>query len=201
MHDWQLLSEARQTPEGCQKDNGLACDALRAKIERLSADCPSNSHVAMANAVLAFDDRNFARAQQLLDELFGPGNMNPEAVVLRARIAMEQGNMPFAVKFLEQQIHQIGDHAGLRETYASAFYLTGHWAEAQAQLTVAQRLGAPAWRTAYGLGLIEEAQGHYEQAKLRYEAALKAKPGYQTAESRLRALVASGKIPAAGLKF
>jgi tetratricopeptide (TPR) repeat protein len=190
--DWQMLSDAREAPGSCAN-----CDALQAKVERLSVDCPSNSNVMMANALLAFDGRNFVRAQQLLDELSSAGGVNPEAGVLRGRIAMEQGNMPFALKFLDQQIHRTGDHAGLRETYASALYLTNRWDEAREELGVAQRLGAPAWRTAYGLGLIEEALGRYEQAKLRYQEALTAKPGWPPAASRLRTLAVSGRVPAA----
>src|SRR5581483_2170287 len=69
--NWKALNDAVQAPGGCAQDNGLACAALRAKIERLSVDCPNNPDVIMANALLAFEDRRFTRAQQLLDELFG----------------------------------------------------------------------------------------------------------------------------------
>ncbi len=62
------------------------------------------------------------------------------------------------------------------------------------QLT-AGNLGAPAWRIAYGQGLIEEVKGRFEQARLRYQEALQAKPGWKQAESRFRALVASGDLP------
>ncbi len=194
--DWRRLTDLRQMPGACGKDNGLTCDALRARIERLSVDCPGNNRVVMANALLAFDAHSFVRAQQLLDELFALGDINPEAGVLRARIAMEQGNMPFALRFLEQQIRQNGDHAGLRETYSSALYLTSRWEEAKQQMGIAQRLGSPVWRISYGLGLIEEAQGNYEQAQLRYKEALRARPDWALAKSRVRALAASGKIPA-----
>jgi tetratricopeptide (TPR) repeat protein len=183
-----------QSPGGCGQDNGIACAALRSKIERLAVDCPTNPDVLMANALLAFEDRSFTRSQQLIDNLFGLGVSYPQAVELRARIAMSQGNVRFAVRFLEEKIREMGAEPGIRETYASALFVANRWDEAQAQLDIAARLGAPAWRVAYGSGLIEEAKGRFEAAKVKYQEALQANPGWSQAESRLRALQASGKI-------
>jgi len=191
---WKAFNEAAQAPGGCAQDNGLTCGTLRAKIERLAVDCPGNPDVLMANALLAFQDRSFTRAQQLLDDLFGLGVSYPEAVGLRARIALAQGNTRFALRFLEEKIREMGSDSGMREVYASALFVANRWDEAQAQLDVAVRLGAPAWRVAYGSGLIEEARGHFDAAKLKYQEALKSKPGWSQAESRLRALAASGRI-------
>jgi hypothetical protein len=140
---WRSLNEALQTPEGCAAENGLRCEGLRTQIERLSIDCPSNPDVIMANALLAFSRRDFVRTQQLLDELFSLAVSYPEAAELRARVALEQGNARFAVRFLDQQIRLHGDHPGMRETYASALYFVGRWDEAQAQLQIAKRLGGP----------------------------------------------------------
>ncbi len=173
---WQALQNALQTPGGCDAENGMVCEVLRARIQRLSLDCPGHPQLLMANALLAFDSRNFARAQQLLDELFALHTSTPEAAMLRARIALEQGNAAFALRFLDQQIRQTGDHPGLREVYASALYLVGRWEEAREQLTVAQRLGAPGWRVAYSLGLIAEATSAFEQARVRYQEAIAARP-------------------------
>jgi tetratricopeptide (TPR) repeat protein len=191
---WRALSEALKTPGGCEQDKGLRCDALRSQIDRLSVDCPGNPDVVMANALLAFDARNFVRAQQLLDELFSLGVSNPEAAVLRIRIALEQGNTPFALRFAEQQVRQRGDDAGLRESYASALYLAGRWDDARVQLSSAQQFGAPAWRIAYAQGLVAEAEGKLEDAKLRYQEALRSRPDWKAAESRLRALMAQGRV-------
>jgi len=191
---WQALSDALQTSGGCQAENGQHCEVLRSQIERLSIDCPNNPDVLMANALLAFETHNFARSQQLLDELFSLPVLYPEAAVLRARLSLEQGNIPFALRFLSEQINRSGDHAGLRETYASALYLSGRFDDAMAQIVIAQRLGAPAWRVAFCEGLIEEAAGKFEAAKLRYQEALKARPGWPAAASRLNALVATGKV-------
>ncbi len=54
----------------------------------------------------------------MLDELASLHTAYPEAAVLRARIALEEGNRPFAIRFLDQQIRQFGDVPQLRETYA-----------------------------------------------------------------------------------
>jgi len=191
---WRALHEALQAPGGCELDSAVRCEALRSQIERLSVDCPGNPDIVMANALLAFDGKDFVRSQQLLDQIFSTGVVPPEAAVLRARIAIEQGNLQFAIRFLDQQIHQTGDSAGLRETYASALFLAGRLDEADIQLSIAEKLAAPGWRVAYGKGLIDEARGRFAEAGSRYQEALRAKPGWKQAESRLRALVASGKI-------
>jgi tetratricopeptide (TPR) repeat protein len=191
---WRELHQALQTQEGCASDKGVLCEALRREIERLSVDCPNTPEVLMANALLAYDERNFVRTQQLLDELFSLGVRYPEATALRARIAMEQGNTQFAIRFLDEQIKLRGDEAGLRETYASALFLVGRFDQARAQLAAAQQLGAPIWRIAYGLALIDESQGRFAEARAHYKQALTARPAWQPAESRLRALVVSGKV-------
>jgi hypothetical protein len=83
----------------------------------------------------------------------------------------------------------------LHETYASALYLAQLWEPARQQLSIAARLGAPAWRVAYSLGLIAEAQHLFSQAKVHYEESLRARPGWNLPEARLRALVAEEKVP------
>lgn len=184
---WQQLRQLLESRE-CDRDRGLDCEVLRLQIERLSVDCPGNTDVLMANALLAFEDRNLTRAQQLLDQIFASGSVDPDAAVMRARIALEQGNLQYALKFLEQRIRSTGDHAGLREAYASALYFSGQLDRAEIELTAAGELGAPPWRVAYGKGLIEEKRGRFAEAARQYEEALAAKPGWKDAESRLRAL-------------
>jgi hypothetical protein len=76
----------------------------------------------------------------------------------------------------------------LHETYASALYLAGRLPEATGELTIAGTLGAPRWRVAYHLGLIEEASGRSERASQLYTEALQQNPGWAPAQSRLNAL-------------
>ena len=98
--------------------------------------------------------------------------------------------MPFALKFLAQQIRISMDHAGLREVYASALYLAKRLEEAKSELEIAAALGAPKWRIAYHRGLIEEATGHLAEAERNYEDALRERPGWKAADSRLKGLQA-----------
>jgi tetratricopeptide (TPR) repeat protein len=190
---WIALEEARSQASGCELlSNGMdRCEDLRLQIEHIAQDCPNDVQALMANAVLAYDEKQFVKSQQFLDSLFSLRETYPEAAVLRARLALEEGNVPFALRYLEQQIRLSPDHAGLRELHASALYSAGRLDEARNSLTTAERLGAPAWRIAYGRGLIEEAAGQTAAARMYYEAALRARPGFKPAESRLRGLDAS----------
>jgi hypothetical protein len=60
--------------------------------------------------------------------------------------------------------------------------------EARAELTRAGALGAPRWRIAYHLGMIEEVSGHPAEATRLYMEALQGNPAFTAADSRLRAL-------------
>jgi tetratricopeptide (TPR) repeat protein len=191
---WGELEEGLQTPGGCDPEHAADCEYARVRIERLAIDCPNIPDVILANALLAFDARSFVRSQELLDELFSLNVTYPQAVVLRARIALEQGNTPYALRFLKEQIDRVGDDSSLREAYASALFVARRWDEATGQLTIAEKLGAPAWRIAYSQGLIAEESGKFEAAKVLYQRALAARPGWRPPQSRLRALVATGKV-------
>ncbi len=190
-HDWEELQEARST--GCAiQGNGLdRCESLRLQMEQIGQDCPNDSQALLVNAVLAYDEKQFVKAQQLLDSLFSLRGAYPDAAVLRARLALEEGNTPFALRYLDQQIAVSPDHAGLRELYASALYSVGRLDDARTSLMAAQRLGSPSWRIDYSRGLIEEAAGRPVDARMFYEAALRARPGWSAAQARLRGLDAA----------
>ena len=180
--------------KGCD-DNGAQpqnsdCDRLRRELERLAVVCPGHTPTLMANAVVAYDEHRTANAQQFLDQILAQSRSYPDAAVLRARIAIEEGNLPFARRLLEQQIKLAPDHAGLHETYGGALYLSGQLPQARYELTTAGELGAPRWRVAYDLGLIEEASGQLAEARRYYAEALEGNPGWAPAQSRLKALAA-----------
>jgi tetratricopeptide (TPR) repeat protein len=105
---------------------------------------------------------------------------------------VEQGDLPFARRFLEAQIRLAPDHAGLHETYAAALFLGGAMDDARRELTTAGRLGAPRWRVAYHLGLLEEAAQRLDEARRLYAEALAAHPGWEPAQARLNALRTGG---------
>jgi len=172
------------------------CEHLRLEIARLAVICPTHAPTLMANAVIAYDENRPADAQQFLDLILAQPHGYPDAGVLRGEIAIEEGNLPFALRMLEQQISLAPDHAGLHETHAAALYLDGKLMDARTELTLAQALGAPRWRIAYHLGLIEEASGRRDEASRYYADAVAGNPGFQPAESRLKALRATtGNAP------
>jgi len=187
---WSALGEIRGSAAGCTGESASRCEYLRAEIDRLGQNCQTGGEALLASAILAFDDRQLARAQQYLDNLLSSPRANPDAAALRARVAIEEGNLSFALRFLAEQIRLSGDHAGLREVYASALFLSGDHTKAKEQLAAAEKLGAPVWRVEYGRGLIAEAAKDLEAAIRHFTAAAKARPDWPLPTARLRALTA-----------
>ena len=171
------------------------CDRLRQELERLVVVCPGHMPTLMANAIVAYDEAQSVRSQQLLDQILARSGSHPDAAVLRARIAIEEGNVPFARRLLEQQIRLVPDHFGLHETYGATLYLERQLPEARRELTTAQELGAPRWRIAYHLGLVAEASGQLDEARQHYTEAVDGNPGWAPAQSRLNGLRAQAARP------
>ena len=185
--------------KGCQIEASTAgpaeCDRLHHALQRLLVICPGDAPTLIANAVVAYDEHNSVQSQQFLDEALAQPGRYPDAAVLRARIAIEEGNVPFARRLLEQRIRLVPDHAGLHETLGAALYLEGRLPEATLELTTARALGAPGWRVAYHLGLVEEASGRFEEASRHYGEALEGNPAWAQAQSRFNALRAKAATP------
>jgi len=174
--------------DGCDVGGGDNCLRARAAVERQLVICPAHVPTMMANAVLAYDERRPLVAQQLLDEILSQSGSRGDAAVLRARIAIEGGNLAFSRRLLEQHLKLAPEHAGLHETYGALLYFAGEMAGARGELATARALGAPAWRVAYHLGLIAEALSFPDEAQKYYAESLQGNPGYQPAEARLKAL-------------
>ncbi|MFN0102807.1 MAG: tetratricopeptide repeat protein [Bryobacteraceae bacterium] len=187
-HTWNALQEIRGSAAGCTGDFAVRCDYLRSEIDRLGQNCQTGGEALLASAILAFDDRQLAKAQQYLDNLLSSQQPNPDAAVLRARVAIDEGNLPFALRFLAEHVRLRGDHAGLREVYASALFLNGASSKATEQLDAAQQLGAPVWRVEYGKGLIAEAANEVDEAVRHFTVAAKERPDWPLPAARLRAL-------------
>ena len=192
---YEALRAKDCTVNGSGERGGAECDRLEREIATLGVVCSAHAPTLMANAVIAYDKQRPADSQQMLDVILSQPRGYPDAAVLRARIAIEEGNLQFAQRLLGQQIKLVPDHSGLHETYAAALYLDGKMAEARGELTMAGLLGAPRWRVAYHLGLIEEALGLGAEAGRLYAEALQGNPGWAPADSRLKALRAKGDAP------
>jgi len=183
------LEEGNLDPRKCQVGSiADICEDSRREIERIATQCPSSGSAQYAGAILAFDRRELAKAQQLLDALLSNGGIHPDAAALRARIALEEGNVPYAIRFLSGQVRLAPADYRLRETLASAYYLARRWQEATNELQAAETLGAPAWRVAYHSGLILEANGSTDLAIRQFEKVLVERPGYRPAADRILAL-------------
>jgi predicted Zn-dependent protease len=171
------------------------CTGLLREIEHLSAICPGHPPTLLAGAIVAYEARQLVKAQHFLDQIFEHPVIHPDAATLRARIAIEEGNLPFARRLVEEQIQLTPDHAGLREVHGAALYLSGRLDEARRELQAALAFGAPEWRVAYHLGLVEESAGNIPAAIVQYTAALSRNPGWRAAQSRLNALRQGSVVP------
>jgi predicted Zn-dependent protease len=190
LNDWLRRYEAEKA-RGCSSAGGTgstACLDLQPEVERLSLSCPAHVPTLMANAVVAHERGQRARAQQLLDQVLERPGLNPPAAALRARIAIEEGNLPFARRFLEEQIKSAPNSAELRELHGAALYLSSQLDQARRELRAAGALGAPDWRVAYHLGLVEEAAGNLDAAIAHYADAVSRNAQWKPAQDRLDAL-------------
>ncbi len=178
-HDW--WGERGQTVD---------CERIHREIDRLYAEYPAHARVTLANAVLHYESGRRETAQFLLDQLLEQPAAFPEAAILRARIALTEGNTTRARHVLEQQTSLAPDHAELREALASAYFLEGQYDEADNQLRIALILGAPGWRADYHRGLILEAQGQPRLACEAFDSALQRRQDFPAALSRLIGLSA-----------
>ncbi|MHA7839501.1 MAG: tetratricopeptide repeat protein, partial [bacterium] len=190
LEDWRRVREDGATCE--QRRPGetplIDCERTRKRIERLAIEFPRDPQVLLAHAVVGFESGRIAEAAQDLDALRRFMPAQPDAALLRSRIAITEGNLRFARRLLDEQIELTPDHAGLRELSASVHYLDGHHDAALRDLERARRLGAPLWRTRYHEGLIAEARGASSRAARAYRASLDENPGFGPARARLRAL-------------
>ncbi len=188
------LTAIQAMPDGCASSNWTReCQQERDAIRRLAVTCSTHTPTLLANALLSYDDRELQRAQEYLDTLFSLRTVQPDAAALRARIALDEGDVPFALRFTDEQIALSPDHGGLREVRAAVLFAANRLTDASSELAIAARLGAPAWRVAYDRGLIAEALHQPADAMQQYQAALTARPGWPPAAARLRGLEAQGK--------
>jgi len=179
--------EAQADAGGAGGDPSKLVDGQRLtnELRRLHVEYPTHAPTLFMLAQVTFDEGRPERAAAYLDDLFATHPMHPEGGLLRSRIAIGEGNLTAARRVLEQQIRYVPDHAGLREALGSVAYMEGDLDAARVDVEMARRLGAPLWRVAFNLGLIEEAAGNHEVAAERYEVALRERPDFAPAASRL----------------
>lgn len=183
-------------PDACagadEASRSGTCERARLAVARILAVCPGHEPTLLTAAALAYESREPERAQQWLDELLRVPAAHPAAAMLRARIAIAQGNLPYARRLLGEQLRLRPDHAGLHEALASALFFSADYPSADEELARALSLGAPPWRVSYHRGLVAERDGRADDAAALFRQALQENPASQEVRARVRALDATG---------
>ncbi|MCU0725512.1 MAG: hypothetical protein MUE73_06960 [Planctomycetes bacterium] len=156
------------------------------EAEFLALEHPRHLPALTLCAALCCELRRSDEAVAYLDIARDVDPTHAEAAILRSRIALEQGNHPYALRLLDEQVALHPDRPEVFETRAAIFFLTGRPQEALQDLTVAEKLGAPAWRVAYNRGLVAESQQRPDVAAVHFANCLALNPGFEPARARLR---------------
>lgn len=140
-------------------------DASRYRIRQLALEFPNHGPTLLVNAELAFEAGDMASAQGYLDRLLTLEPDNVFGGIYRARIALNEGNIPLARDVMERQLEMNPDSPHLHEVMASVHFFSGDLTAADKSLVTAGRLGSAEWRVAYHRGLIAEKRGDVEGAR------------------------------------
>lgn len=170
------------------REDGRRGEAAMRDVDRLVNRYPGDPDILFASAALSAERGDREIARHTLDEALRHRAYFPEAAVLRAELALRDGNVRYARRLLDEQIRGTPDHAALREARAAVFFLERDPIAAERELRRARDLGAPTWRVAYHLGLVAEDDGRTEEARALYQECLEAREDFAPARSRLRGL-------------
>nr|WP_067290496.1 hypothetical protein [Marinobacterium profundum] len=182
----QSVASGSACAEIWASDRGtIDCERILREVERLQVEFPNHERILMTNAVLNYETGRADKSQFLLDQLLARRGPHPEAAIMRARIAVEEGNTRLARDVLQREIMLSPSYSELREALAASFYLEGKYDEAERALAIASRLGSPQWRLDYHSGLLSEARQQWLQACKSYQHALELNAGFQPAIGRL----------------
>lgn len=182
----ELMESLDEIRQGRGEDLGRREREIRASIDQLYYEDPHHVDTAWVLGVLAFEDRDYDRATWYLDSVLRRAPDHARAAEARVRLALEQGNLGFAGRLIEQAVQHSPADAGLREAQALSLSLAEDWRGARQALDDAERLGAPSWRVSFNRGLLAESQGNTADAIANYRDAIELREGdYQRAEDRL----------------
>ncbi|WP_148862805.1 tetratricopeptide repeat protein [Marinobacter fonticola] len=174
--------------EASHQSDWADCEGLLRRLSQLYSTFPANERVKFAAALLSYHAGKREQAGFLLDQILVNERPRPEAAILRARIALEEGNSRRARSLLESQIRQNPMHPSLHEIMAATHFADQEPSQAFRALALAERLGAPPWRVAYHRGLMFETAGNAPAACEQYVTAFSLKPEFVAPHGRLIAL-------------
>ena len=164
-----IVPMASRNNSGCIRSSGVSSPGIAVN------DCPGKASRKAGDS---------AKSQFYLERVLALEPGHPDATALRARIAIDDGNLGFAGKILDDAILVRLDSPLLRETRAWVLHLDGDDEAALDSLAEAERLGSPLWRVAYNRGLIAEHGGDLDTAAEHYRACLEAQE-YEPARRRM----------------
>lgn len=166
------------------------CDGLFRRLSQVYTAFPDNERVSMALALVGYQSGRKQQAGFILDQLLASDRPRPEAAVLRARMALETGNVSRARAILETQSQLNPMHPELHEILAATHFVNRRYPDSLSALALAESLGAPSWRVAYHRGLVFEARKNVSAACEQYVESYRLNPGFHGPKGRLMALTA-----------
>lgn len=189
-HILALYEVNREDGKGCNEmwhpgNETIDCGRLLNELDRLMAEFPHHERILMANAVFSYKSERKDRAQQVLDQLLNHSGSHPEAAILRAKIALEEGNNTLAGQVLRRQIMLVPDNSDLRSALAAVHYANGEYQKARNVLEVKGLSNNYPWEVSYHFGLLAEGDKDWFGACQYYQASLQQQPGYAPAMARL----------------
>jgi tetratricopeptide (TPR) repeat protein len=169
-------------------------ETVKVEIETLAFEFPRHVPILLTNAELAFEASEYEKSQAYCDRILRMQPDNVFAGIIRARIALVDGNVPYARRVLQRQLEYAPESPFIYEVLAGVEFLDGRFAESAKALDHAEALGGEAWRIAYHRGLISERLGQREDAARHFRGCLEIKPQYERARAHL-ALLEHGPTP------
>lgn len=166
----------------------VAPETARLRIEHLSLEFPHHVPTLTMCAMLAFEASEFEKAGSYADRVLALQPENNFAAIIRARVALQEGNLPRAKQILEREIRMTPESPFLHETLASVHYYSDDLDAAEKELRLAAAHGSDAARIAYLRGLIAEKRGSTADAKKLYSEAIRLQPDFEPAQSHLLGL-------------
>lgn len=193
----RTLAQAREVSENnnvnlADEDVVLDVEGAVEEVQRVALDFPNHGPTLVANAIVAYQGGEPEAAERFLDRALKRDPAHARAASLKGRIALEQGNVPFAKRFLEQKVELTPNSSDLRETFAAALLFGGDLAGSLEQLETAERLGAPLERVLFHRGLVALRQAKLDEARTHFRDALSVNPDFLPAQVQMRGLDEGG---------
>ncbi|MFT7464053.1 MAG: tetratricopeptide (TPR) repeat protein [Pseudohongiellaceae bacterium] len=167
---------------------------VRMGLRSLSLQHPAHVPTLVSNGAVSLALGDHPSAEHWLDAALDLDPGHVDAASLRARLAVDVGNLTGARRVLHRAILLRPDAAELRQAHAGVLYLQGDLEASWSELEAAVRLAGSDARNAYHRGLIKERAGEPNEALALYRLAAQTDPNLERAWQRWQALEALGTL-------